>query len=301
MMKLAATYGHALADYLAGGGEAGLERAYELGRRALALEFGLLEALQLHHGVLATAFAGVAEPERLRRSQEFLAEFLSPFEMTQRAYGEANAALSRWNDALEAETRRIARALHDESGQLLAAVHLELRQLAPALGAEGAAALARIGGLLERIEAELRAFARELRPTVLDDYGLVPALRAFIQLFSQRTGLPVRLEGELTERLPPAMETALYRIGQEALNNAARHAHASQVGIRLWRAADALHCHIWDDGVGLRPEAAIHPGESRGLGLLGMRERLASLHGNLEIHTAPQQGTELRIRVPFEA
>lgn len=160
--------------------------------------------------------------------------------------------------------------------------------------------LAEVEYLLEQVEQQLRNFSHELRPTVLDDYGLVPALQTLAEKFSKRFDLPVSVDGKLNPRLTRSVEAAMYRVTQEALNNVARHAKASRVSIRLWRAPGEFHCWIRDDGVGFDP-AAVARGSRNALGLLGIRERLTVLGGTLQIESAPQQGTELHIFVPVEA
>ncbi|MGH9480646.1 MAG: sensor histidine kinase [Terriglobales bacterium] len=290
-------YAAALADYLAQGGESHLQRAYELGRQALGAGHGILDLVGLHQETLQAAFSAGLVLENLQRAGEFLAEAVSPFEMTHRAYGEANETLRRLNGALEAETQRIARALHDESGQLLAAVHIQLHELARGLPGKARARLSETDALLTQIEEQLRSFARELRPAVLDDYGLAPALQVLADNFSKRTGIPVQLESQITPRAPQAIEAAMYRIAQEALNNVARHAAASQVRIRSWRTPGSFHCQIRDNGVGFQPKSdGSHRG---GLGLLGMKERLTSLGGTLQFLAADPKGTELRISIPL--
>jgi two-component system, NarL family, sensor histidine kinase UhpB len=297
---LQAEYDRALRTYLRQGGEGSLKQAYELGRRALSEGQGILDMIGVHQQVLEGILSNGHEEDAVHRSGEFLVEMMSPFEMTHRAFGEANDTLRRLNESLESETRRIARALHDESGQLLAAVHIQLRQMARGLSPAGQFNLVEVESLLEQVEQQLRNFSHELRPTVLDDYGLVPALQTLAEKFSKRFGLPVSVDGKIAPRLTKAVEAAMYRVAQEALNNVARHAKASRVNIRLWRAPGEFHCSIRDDGVGFDPVVAAR-GSRNAIGLLGIRERLSVLGGTLQIESAPQQGTELKILVPVEA
>ena len=300
MDGLQAEYERALRTYLRQGGEGSLKQAYELGRRALSEGQGILDMIGVHQQALEGILSNGHEADTVRRSGEFLAELMSPFEMTHRAFGEANDTLRRLNESLESETRRIARALHDESGQLLAAVHIQLRQMARGLSPAVQFNLDEVESLLEQVEQQLRNFSHELRPTVLDDYGLVPALQTLAEKFSKRFGLPVSVDGKIAPRLTKGVEAAMYRVAQEALNNVARHAKASRVNIRLWRLPGEFHCSIRDDGVGFDP-AAVARVSRNAVGLLGMRERLSVLGGTLQIESAPQQGTELKILVPVEA
>ncbi len=292
-------YERTLKAYLRDGGENCLKQAYELGRRALGEGKGILDMVGVHQQTLEHILDGQASADLVRRAGDFLTESMSPYEMTHRAFGEANETLRRLNESLEGETRRIARALHDESGQLLAAVHIQLLQLARHLSPSAQSSLRDIEALLEQIEQQLRNFSHDLRPTVLDDYGLVPALQSLAERFSKRFGTPVSVDSKPMPRLTKTTEAAMYRIAQEGLNNVARHAKATRVHIRLWMSPGELHCRIRDDGVGFDP-AALPRASKNALGLIGIRERLNVLGGSLEILSAPQQGTELKIEVPVE-
>ncbi len=203
--------------------------------------------------------------------------------------------------AREEEARRIARELHDTAGQLLASVHLTLEEIGRDLPPPHRERLPEIRGLLDRIEEELRHLSHELRPTILDDLGLVPALEWLIQGVSARTGLSITLEGSTAGRLSPLIETALYRIVQEALTNVTRHARATRVTVRLRREAARIHCMIQDDGIGFDVPTVLARRGERGLGLIGIQERLFPLGGSLEITSASGRGTALSITIPLEA
>ena len=299
MDGLQVDYERALQTYLREGGESSLKQAYELGRRALGQGKGILDMISVHQETLERMLDGQPAGDLVHRAGDFLTESMSPFEMTHRAFGEANETLRRLNESLEGETRRIARALHDESGQLLAAVHIQLLQLARHLAPPAQASLRDIEALLEQIEQQLRNFSHDLRPTVLDDYGLLPALQSLAERFSKRFGTPVSVDSKPMPRMTKTTEAAMYRVAQEALNNVARHAKATRVHIRLWMSPGELHCRIRDDGVGFDP-AALPRASKNALGIIGIRERLNVLGGSLEIQSAPQQGTELKIEVPVE-
>src|SRR5262249_552350 len=138
---------------------------------------------------------------------------------------------------------------------------------------EGEARLARVRSILRQVEEEIRRVAHELRPVVLDDLGLLPALRFLGEGGAQRAGLTVTVEGATQGRVPPRIETELYRMTQEALSNVARHAHASQATIDVRCGPGEVRIDIRDDGRGFDPAAASLPGARRGLGLDGIRER----------------------------
>jgi signal transduction histidine kinase len=293
----------ALEEHLAGGTEAALHTGYELGRRALAEGFGVLDIAALLHRTVRDLCVRARSCEesagRMRAAESFLVECLSPFEMAYRGARDAAAALRHINELLEEETRRIARELHDEAGQLLAGVYLALDDLARGAAGDTAHRLAKIRGYLEQIEVHLRRLAHELRPSILDDLGLRPALEFLAEGFAGRTGMKVTVRGACDRRLPPAIENVFYRIVQEALNNAARHARASCITVELRQGAGRLVCSVHDDGIGFDPEAVLERG-ARGLGLRGMRERLAPFGGTLQIHSAPGKGTEVRVTAPVE-
>lgn len=296
-------YSRALERHLERGEEATLHSAYEIGRRALGEGLGVLDMVAIIHRSLLAACQGIGTRAEVQRTlvglESFLLESLSPFEMAHRGAREANAALRRQNETLEAETTRIAHALHDAAGQLLACAHLALDRLEGEHATAGARVI-EVRSHLDRVEEEIRRFSHELRPTILDDLGLVPALRFLGDGVSHRTGVSVRIDTSAAERLPRPLEIALYRIAQEALTNAARHARASLVQIHLLIEADCVRCAIHDDGVGMADGGASTVPASNGLGLIGIRERIASLGGTLEIESGPTRGTELRVVIPLE-
>src|SRR5258708_7177907 len=247
-------YRSALREFAAGGGEPALGRAYELGRRALTEQKSLLEMASLHHqAVLALVRDTKSEKHReelLRTSAEFLAECLSPYEMAHRGFQDGVKALRQLNETLEEEIKRIAYAVHDEAGQLLVAVHLALSEVALELPEPQQAQFAQIKEMLNQVEKHLRRYSHELRPTILDDLGWIPAIRFLAEGISKRAGLPIHIDAAVSGRLPSAIATTLYRIVQEALTNAVKHAKASNIWMRAWREGLLLRCSIRDDGMG---------------------------------------------------
>jgi two-component system, NarL family, sensor histidine kinase UhpB len=215
-------------------------------------------------------------------------------EMLDRLESERRESGQRALAAQESERLRIARGLHDEIGQTMTGVLLQLKRVAdeapPALQDE----------LVESQEAirtgldEVRRIARELRPETLEHLGLVSALTALATTFSQRTGLKVtrRFENHLP-RLEPEAELALYRVAQESLTNVARHAEASRVELELTRGSGSVILRILDDGRGMN--GAAPPGG----GLRGMRERALMLGAALAIKASSEGGVEVRMEVPL--
>ncbi len=298
-------YRSAFGEYAQHGGEAALGRAYELGRRAITEKKSLMEIASLHHqalhGMLAEAQGTASHQEVLTAAADFLAETLSPDEMAHRGVQDAMAALRQLNETLEEEIKRIAYAVHDEAGQLLVAVHLALADVARELPGRQKEQLGRIEELLKQVEKQLRRYSHELRPTVLDDLGWIPAIRFLAEGVAKRASLSVKIKTAVTGRLPGPAEIALYRVVQEALTNATKHAKASRVWIRIGRQNHMLRCSIEDDGKGFDVQAARSDRKRRGLGLTGMRERLNAIGGTLSIDSAPGRGTKLLIQLPTEA
>jgi signal transduction histidine kinase len=205
----------------------------------------------------------------------------------------------------ETERRRVALELHDEIGQSLTAIKINLQahhrftdQTPEQLNAENLA-------IVEAALQQVRRLALALRPSVLDDLGLLPALRWMAEQVGTRSGFVVHIpfeESETSERLPPALESACFRIAQEALTNIARHAKATQVSIALSMDTHAVHMEICDDGCGFDTttlQNRSHGGES--LGLAGMHERAALLGGGLTVASQPGQGCTVRMHCPLRA
>lgn len=297
-------YRSCLQEYAAGRGEAALGRAYELGRRALTEQKNLVEIASLHHQAVFAMVRDVENEKRreelVRASGEFLAECLSPYEMAHRGFQDAVKALRQLNEVLEEEIKRIAYAVHDEAGQLLVAVHLALAELSLELPESQQAHVTRIKELLNQVEKHLRRYSHELRPTILDDLGWIPAIQFLADGISKRANLPIHIEATVRGRLPSAVETALYRIVQEALTNAVKHAKASGVWIRAWKENYALCCSVRDDGLGFDSSQVHMQTGRKGLGLVAMRERASAIGGTLRVESRPDQGTELSIRLPLE-
>ena len=193
--------------------------------------------------------------------------------------------------------RRLARELHDETGQALTSILLGLKPLEEALADHPArAALAELREHVVSALQDVRRLAVELRPAVLDDFGLVPALERLTESFAEQSGIRVDFHSALGEtRLPSEVETALYRVVQESLTNIVKHANAHNVSVSVARRESGVAAVIEDDGAGFDQRAV----REDGVGLLGMRERLALLDGRLEIESRPGAGTTLVAEVPL--
>jgi two-component system sensor histidine kinase UhpB len=302
--ELEQAYASALEEYLSTGGEEALRSAYELGRSALAGGRGLLDVAAMHQAVIAPLLERANPPalltQELDRAQEFFRESLVPYEMALRGFQDATSALHRLNETLEQEIHRIAHAVHDESGQLLFAARLAMSSVAHDIDPSLQERLQEVGAILDQVEKQLRRLSHELRPTILDDLGLVPALESLTDSVSKRAGLSIRIHSQLRDRYAQKIETAVYRVVQEALANITKHAGATNVEIHLTRVDKHLHCLVHDDGIGFDAASVLSCTTRGGLGLIGIRERLNAVGGTSQINSAAGRGTTLLVRIPVE-
>ena len=229
----------------------------------------------------------------LRLAEIFAARAAVAVDLSRRV---ARDTLRRVLDAQEIERRRLALELHDETGQALTSILLGLTAVRDAPDSESArAAEADLRELVVSALQNVRSLAVELRPSTLDDFGLAPALERLGATLGERSELEVSVDVALPDRLSPEVETALYRFVQEALTNIVKHAEAQRVHVVVSRRDGGVNALVEDDGRGFEPEYA----RSDGLGLVGMRERLALLGGSLAIESQPGGGTTLLAFVPI--
>ncbi len=209
--------------------------------------------------------------------------------------------LRRLVSAQEDERRRVARELHDSVGQLLSALSLAVASVRDAepLTSKTLARLDVVQKVTDELGRTMHDLAVRLRPTALDDFGLKVALQSLINEWSDRTGVDVHFQSVGLEviRFAPEVETALYRVIQEALTNISKHAAARLVSVVVERHSGTAIVVVEDDGVGFDPDLLVSAGR---LGLLGMRERVTQIGGSLQIEAAPQTGTLIRVCVPIQ-
>jgi signal transduction histidine kinase len=204
--------------------------------------------------------------------------------------------LRRINAALEQQARAIGQALHDEAGQVLTAAYHALAEAAELSPPQARQRLDVVKAHLDCIEEQLLRVANELRPRILDDVGLVAAIRFLADRARLYRGIDVKVVAAVDVPLSPTVETAVYRMVQEAMTNIIRHARATRVEVTLAQRAGLLVCKIRDNGVGL--DAAEKTGG--GLGLIGIRDRLAALGSTLTIRSARRRGTQLATTIRLE-
>jgi signal transduction histidine kinase len=198
--------------------------------------------------------------------------------------------------AQEDERRRLALELHDETGQALTSILLGLKAIGNAKTKDEAErAEADVRALVVQALQDVRSLAVELRPSALDDFGLEPALERLAHTFADRSGLATTVETRLDARLPPEIETTLYRVVQEALSNVVKHAAAERVSIVVAQRDGRVVATVDDDGRGFDPSDA----RADALGLVGMRERLALVGGTLEVESTAGGGTTIAAQVPL--
>ncbi len=250
-------------------------------------------------GELTSSFAVMAQRiEERRRENRALSERLH------RQSAQRGQLLKRLITAQEDERKRVARELHDELGQRLAGLSLRVAVADRLLASDQQRAheqLEEIRTLTAATTAQMYDIILDLRPSVLDDLGLVPALRAYAKHSLNHNELKFQLDAhEFSRRLPAEIETAIFRIFQEALNNAVRHSRATSVHATLACPGNLFTGEVVDNGSGFNADSIQLDGQSgRGLGLLGMQERAAQCGGRLEIISQPGHGTRVKIEIPL--
>jgi signal transduction histidine kinase len=237
--------------------------------------------------------------EALKKSERHYSKLL---EQSNRLQGQLRRLSRQILSAQEDERKNISRELHDVIAQTLTGINVRLSALAKeaAINTKGLDRnIARTQRLVEKSVDIVHQFARELRPAVLDDLGLIPALHSFVKIFSKRTRILVHLKAFAeVEQLPIAKRTVLFRVAQEALTNVARHAQASRVEVSIQKLPDSVCMKIKDDGKSFQVDRVLHGKGSKRLGLLGMRERLEMVGGHFAVESAEGKGTTVIAQIP---
>jgi len=244
------------------------------------------------------SFKSDDEIKRLADSFNLMAKTLTEKMRVEREY------LSQIIEAQENERRRISRELHDEIGQALTAIKFNLDMMDKELPQTLLTVRGRLGdakSLSNQTLTAMRQLSMDLRPTMLDELGLIPTLRWYIQNFSNRLNIDSQFQAiGFEEKLPPQIETAFYRIVQEALNNISKHAGATRVEIFFEHRDSTICASITDNGRGFDLDRVSHPeSPGRGFGIIGMQERVSLLGGKIDIQSSPGRGTRIHIKVPY--
>ena len=272
-----------------------LKQAEEAQHRVEALAATNLE---LHQEIVRRQ----AVEEDLRQSEEHQMQMLEESRQMQEQLRHLSHQILQ---AQEDERKRISRELHDDVTQILIGINVHLETLArdAAVNPETLKQqVAQTQRLVEKSVQIVHQFALELRPTSLDDLGLIATLHSYMKDFIKRTGVRVQFTTFTSERIDElnnVTRTVFYRVAQEALTNVARHAHATQVKLSLQKLPHALLMQITDNGQSFDVKRVLHAKKNKRLGLLGMRERVEMVGGKLSIESTPGQGTTIRAEIPF--
>jgi len=257
---------------------------------ALRARLAWMLGLTVGGGLLLAAFT-------IRRTLALESELNKRYQEGQRAQQELKELSARLVSAQEEERRAISRELHDEVGQSLSALLMEAGNAAASVPQDSAEVRRHVESIKKLAEASvnvIRNMTLLLRPSMLDDFGLVPALEWQAREVSKRTGLRVHVAAEETaSELPDALRTCIYRVVQEALHNCARHAHARTVKVVVRQEPSKIVLSVEDDGHGFDAT------RTRGLGLVGMEERVSHLGGAFEIQSSPGAGTRVAVVLPI--
>jgi len=216
---------------------------------------------------------------------------------------ESRAYSAKVFETIEDERRRIGRELHDETSQSLAAALLNLDMAEKSMDS-GSAPFGHVVAardIMHHCLGQLRLLVYDLRPSMLDDFGLAPAVRWYVETHLQASGVRVVTDiDSIQGRLPPELETAVYRIVQEALSNVARHAHATRAILHVNTSPDHVSLSVSDNGIGFDPKAVGRARDSQsGVGLLSIRERVEALDGSMTVYSVLDRGTQIQVLIPL--
>jgi signal transduction histidine kinase len=238
--------------------------------------------------------------ETLKKTQQHYQQLLEKSQHMQEQLRHLSHQLLR---AQEEERKEISRELHDQIAQTLTGINVHLATLKTEARANTSGLekkISRTQRLVEQSVNIVHRFARELRPTVLDDLGLIPALRSLMSDFTKRTGILIGFRAFAgVEQLNSAKRTVLYRVAQSALSNVAQHAKANRVKVIIRKSRDTVRMDITDDGTGFEVERVLFAKRHKRLGCLGMRERVEMVGGSFSVESAPGKGTTIRAQIPI--
>lgn len=340
-MGFSRRYVAALRIRLKGKSGRGSRAAAKLGRDALALGLETLDLARIHEQAVMALLPADCSARLLggirQQSGSLFLEVLAPIEdcnrllkqeIVQRKAAEAALIKSEQHHRLlleqsrhmeqrlrhlshqvlsaqEEERKKISRELHDQIAQMLAGINVHLATLKSSATLSSTGLNQKIRNAHRMVEKSVRTvhrFARELRPPVLDDLGIIPALQSYMKNFAERNGILMRFKVSAgIEQLHGDKRTVLYRVALAALTNVAQHARASRVTVTLVKIGDAVQMHLHDDGKSFDVERVLFSTRNKRLGLIGMRERVEMVGGNFNIESAPGKGTTIGVQIPFNA
>lgn len=305
-LSLEERYKSAFENYLRGGDESQLSEAYDIGHQALESDYSLVNLINVHCDALSNWLgrSQTAQPMTAlaTASGRMLMQATAPYTVLQKSESETASALRKLNALYDASTHRFAHALHDDAAQMLSVAYLELSQLREEVPDSARERIERLSTYLDQTREQLRHLSHELRPPVLEHFGLATAVRHLAGGFEQRYGLAIDLKlAELDRELIRAIELSLYRAVHEGLTNVIRHAQATQAWVRIDVVDQVVLCTVRDNGKGFEPQLCASTNPDAGLGLISLRERISACLGKLEVESIPGQGTCLRITLPLEA
>ena len=240
--------------------------------------------------------------ESLRRSERHYSELL---EQSRRLQEQLRHLSRQLLTAQEEERKKISRELHDEIAQTLTGINVRLATLKTESTVNSKDLQKKIASTQRMVEKSVdivHRFARELRPTVLDDLGLIPALHSFMKSFTKRTGIHIRfttITAGRIEKLDNATRTVLYRVVQEALTNVARHAQATRVEVNIEKLRNAICLRVKDNGKSFEAQRVLRSKRNTRLGLIGMRERVEMVGGKFVVESSPGKGTTIQAQIPL--
>lgn len=273
------------------------ERQFAGSRRKAAERLSLMLGLGILMSILVALFS-LRYAENLQHQAD---RHYAEVEQTKRELQQLSARLL---EIEEEGRRRLSRELHDEIGQTLALLQIQITNVQAALQGQPAVIrdqLQRARALAEKTVQTIRNISLLLRPALLDDLGLVPALQFQLEDFLSRSGIACEFdEDHVAEQLPDTVKTCVYRVVQEALHNCEKHSGASKVRVAVRQLPDCLVVEVADDGRGFVLNEKRMPNQTTGLGLLGIRERAAIVRGSLVIDSAPGRGTKIALRIPLK-
>jgi signal transduction histidine kinase len=269
------------------------EREFAETRRRAAERLLLMLSVGVLLCILVARFS-LRQAENLERQAQV------HFEAVEHARGELQQLSARLLEIEEEGRRRLSRELHDEIGQTLALLQIEISHAQSVSASPARERLQRARELAERTVQTIRNISVLLRPALLDDLGLVPALQFQLDDFQRRSGIACEfVEEHVAEHLADPLKTCVYRLVQEALHNCEKHSGATKVRVDVRQLSDCLVAEVEDNGRGFQPNEAGMPSQQRGLGLLGMRERVSGAGGTMVIDSSPGHGTRLAFRIPL--